>query len=111
MTAEPDPIACSLGASDLGRRLEEIAALGRDHLTGVETREGARLLRFHLDDDSRRRLTAIVAAESECCPFLDLDLRERDGELVLTIAAPEEGQAVADELAAAFASLAQRPSS
>jgi hypothetical protein len=108
---ETDPIACSLGASDLGSRLEEIAAVGRDHLIGAETRDGGHVLRFRLGEDSRRRLAAIVAAESECCPFLDLDLREHDGELVLTVTAPEAGRPVADELAAAFASPTQRPSS
>jgi hypothetical protein len=109
MTAEPNPIACSLGANDLRRRLEVIAALGRDSLTAAETQDGSHVLRFRSDEDTRRRLAEIVTAESECCPFLDLDLRERDGELVLTLTAPEDGQVVADELAAAFTRGADRP--
>jgi hypothetical protein len=109
MTSEPDPIACSLGENDMRRRLEEIAALGSDSLTAAETQDGSHVLRFRPDQDTRRRLAEIVTAESECCPFLDLDLCERDGELVLTLTASEDGQVVADELAAAFARGADRP--
>lgn len=102
MTAEPMPIACSLGAGDLRRRLDEIAALGRESLVAAEIRDGSHVLRFRHGEETRRRLATIVAAESTCCPFLDLDLRVHDGELVLTLVAPAEGRAVADELAAAF---------
>jgi hypothetical protein len=99
---EPKPIACSLGASDLRRRLDEIAALGRDSLTAAQTRDGSHVLHFRSDEETHHRLAAIVTAESECCPFLDFDLRERDGALILTLVAPEDGRPVADELAAAF---------
>jgi hypothetical protein len=100
---EPKPIACSLGASDLRRRLDEIAALGSESLIAREARDGTHVLRFRHDEETRRRLVEIVAAEAECCSFLDLDVSEREGELVLTLVAPDDGQAFADELAAAFA--------
>jgi hypothetical protein len=45
----------------------------------------------------------IVAAETKCCSFLDLALEECGGELTLAVAALQDGQVVADELAAAFA--------
>jgi MerR family copper efflux transcriptional regulator len=99
---EPKPIACSLGASDLRRRLDKIASLGGESLIASEARGETRLLRFRRAEETRRRLAEIVAAEAECCPFLDLDLHERDGELVLTVAAREDGQVLADELASAF---------
>jgi len=99
---EPKPIACSLGARELRRRLDEITALGRDSLTAAQTRDGSHVLHFRSDEETRRRLAAVVSAESECCPFLDFDLREHDGELVLTLVAPAAGRAVADELVAAF---------
>ena len=100
---EARPIACSLEAAALQARLNEIAEAGGSYLL-ESSRDGSRhLLRFLASDGARRRLEAIVAAETQCCSFLDLKLEERNGELQLTIAAPAEGQAVADELAATFA--------
>lgn len=96
------PIACSLGAGELRRRLEEIAALGADSLSSREADRGRHLVRFRSDPATRRRLEQIVAAETQCCPFLELDLREEGAELVLTIAAPAGAEPVAEELALAF---------
>ncbi|MEX2106269.1 MAG: hypothetical protein WD810_05160 [Solirubrobacterales bacterium] len=97
------PTACSLGASDLQRRLDQIAGVGAASLVDRDSENGKHTLRFRPDPGTRRRLEEIVAAEAECCSFLDLSLSERDGELILTLAAPEHGQPVADELAVAFA--------
>lgn len=97
------PIACSLGAGDLKQRLAAIAKIGEESLIDRATEEGRHLLRFRSDAATRRRLEEIVAAEAECCSFLDLTLQDRDGDLILSVAAPQDGQAVADELAAAFA--------
>lgn len=95
-------MACSLGAGELGERLDEIAAIGAAALLGSETDGGRHLLRFRSDPDTRQRLERIVAAETRCCSFLELGLAEENGELVLRIAAPAAGQATADELARAF---------
>lgn len=100
---ERTPIACSLGASDLRQRLDEIAEIGADSLIERDADGGRHLLRFRSDPETRRRLETIVAAEAECCSFLELSLEEQGGELVLSVSAPEDGQSVADELAAAFA--------
>jgi hypothetical protein len=97
------PVACSLGASALEQRLAAIADIGAESLVSRETRGDQRLLRFRSSSKTRRRLEGIVAAEAECCSFLDLSLTEKDGELVLSIAAPEAGQSIADELAETFA--------
>ncbi len=100
---DPKPVACSLGAGDLQARLAEIAEVGAASLIAHDEDAGRHTLRFHPDSTTRRRLDEIIAAEAECCSFLDLDLAERDGELMLTLAAPKDGQPIADELAAAFA--------
>lgn len=97
-----DPVACSLGATDLEQRLTAIAAVGADSLIGREVEDGRHLLRFRADSATRRRLEEIVAAEAKCCAFLDLALSEDDGGLLLSIAAPNDAQAAADGLAAAF---------
>lgn len=100
---EGTPIACSLGASDLRQRLNEIAEVGADSLIERDTKGERHLLSFRPDPETRRRLEAIVAAEANCCSFLDLSLEEQSGQIVLSVSAPEDGQPVADELAAAFA--------
>jgi hypothetical protein len=100
---EGTPIVCSLGASDLRQRLDEIAEVGTDSLIQRGTDGERHLLRFRSDPDTRRRLEAIVAAEAKCCSFLVLSLAEEGGALVLLVSAPQDGQPVADELAAAFA--------
>jgi hypothetical protein len=106
---EGAPIACSLSASDLRQRLSEIAEVGAYSLIERSADGGRHLLRFRSSDETRQRLQAIVAAEAKCCSFLDLSLEGRGGELVLSISAPEDGQLVADELAAAFAGASARP--
>lgn len=96
------PLACSLGAADLERRLAEIAAVGAESLIDRGTEGGRHRLRFRTDARTRQRLENIVAAEAECCAFLDLSLSEEGDDLVLAIAAPGDGTAVASELARAF---------
>lgn len=102
MNDESPPIACSLGADDLRRRLDEIAAIGGESLIGGGPVGDAQVLRFRRDPATRRRLEEIVEAESKCCAFLDLDLGEEGEHLVLRISAPGDGAAVAAELARAF---------
>jgi hypothetical protein len=99
---EQAPVACSLGTSELKRRLAAIGSLGSESLVSHEAEGGRQILRFRGGAVVRRRLEEIVAAESECCPFLDLSLDELDGMLVLSISAPEEARPVADQLTAAF---------
>ena len=101
MTNEP-PIACSLSAGDLNDRLAEIADLGRTALLSAEL-DGARAtLRFAAAPGIRQRLARIVAAESECCAFLTMTVREEGDDLVLKIAAPEGAEVVLEELVEGF---------
>jgi hypothetical protein len=97
------PIACSLSAGDLKQRLSAIAEIGEESLIDHATEDGRHLLCFRCDAETRKRLEEIVAAEAECCSFLGLTLEERGGTLILSVTAPQDGQLVADELAAAFA--------
>jgi hypothetical protein len=106
MTAEL-PIACSLSAGDLNERLAEIADLGRDALLDVELAGRRAELRFARAPGIPQRLARIVAAESECCAFLTMTIREEGDVLLLTIAAPEGAELVLEELVDGFR---QRPS-
>jgi hypothetical protein len=94
------PIACSLDAPALERRLADIRAFGRDAFLAAEP---GGVLRFRATPETRRRLERIIAAEAECCAFLSLELREQRGELRLTISAPEDAEPVVAGLVEAFA--------
>lgn len=97
------PLACSLGASELRERLAAIAEVGAGSLISREFDGDRHLLRFQASAEARVRLEEIVAAEAKCCSFLDLALTDNEDELVLSIAAPQDAQVLADELAGAFA--------
>jgi hypothetical protein len=97
------PIACTLDPAQMPQRGDEIRALGRDGLEAVERGERHATLRFRPDRAIRDRVERIVAAESRCCAFLDLTLADADDATVLTIAAPEGGEATMHELANLFA--------
>ena len=99
MTTETQ-ITCSLSADELPKRLAEMTALGKDALLGVSP-EG--VMRFRADNDTRERLEGIVAAESQCCSFLQLGLTEKADALVLSVTAPEGAEPLAWDLVNAFA--------
>jgi hypothetical protein len=96
------PIACSLGAGELDRRVAAIAEIGGASLVSRSAADGRHLLRFRAGAQTQRRLEEIVAAESECCPFLDLSLTKEEGRIVLSIAAADGGEETAAAHAEAF---------
>jgi hypothetical protein len=101
--SRPLPIACSLSATDLRARGEELRALGGDGLVDATEEPGRAVLRFRPDPAVRERVEALVAAESECCAFLDFELEHGDDATVLTISAPNGGAEMVHELAAVLA--------
>ena len=101
--SRPLPIDCTLSATDLRARGEELRALGGDGLLNATEDEGRAVLRFRPDPSVRERVESLVAAESECCAFLDFELEHRDDATVLTISAPSGGAEMVHELAAALA--------
>lgn len=101
MAPEP-PIVCSLSATELPVRLAQIADLGRAALLDTHHDERRAVLRFASRAGVRERLAAVVAAESECCAFLEMRISEVADTLVLTIAAPDGAGVVVAELVAAF---------
>jgi hypothetical protein len=99
---DDSPIACSLSPGDLQRRLDEIIKLGAEDLVARETEGDRHVLRFRKGAETRERLEAIVAAESQCCSFLDLSLTQDGDELILSIVAPAGAEPIAAQLANAF---------
>jgi len=96
------PIACSLTATELPRRLAEMADLGRAALADAHTEPLWAELRFAVGAGVRDRVQAVVAAESHCCAFLNMRVTEEPDTVVLTIEAPEGAEIVLAELVDAF---------
>jgi hypothetical protein len=96
------PIACSLNATQLPKRLAEMSGLGRAALVDARTDSARAELRFAAGAGVRDRVEAVVAAESQCCAFLDMTITDEPDTIVLTIQAPEDAELVLAELVDAF---------
>ena len=96
------PIACTLTAAEMPKRLADIRAIGDAYLRAVSADASTAVLRFSAKPDARERLKAIVVAESRCCAFLEFDLEDKPAETVLTIRAPNGGEEVVHQLVEAF---------
>ncbi len=96
------PIACSLTATELPQRLAEMSDLGRVALIDAQTDATRAELRFAAGTGVRARVDAVVAAESQCCAFLDMAVTDEPDTIVLTIHAPEDAEPVLAELVDAF---------
>jgi orotidine-5'-phosphate decarboxylase len=97
--SEP-PIACSLSAAELAQRLAEMSAIGHASLLEAEINGARAVLTFR--QAAVERLTGIVAAEAECCAFLDMKLHDEPNAVRLTIEAPAGAESVLHDLVAAF---------
>ena len=86
------PIACTLTPDGMTARLALIDALAADGL--LERTATASGMRVRLRDtpDIEQRTRALVAAESQCCAFLDFHLGRQDGDLVLDVSGPEDAR-------------------
>ena len=101
------PIACSLQPGDLKTRQAELVAVGGRSLLSVKRADGEpALLAFRNDAQTRSELERIVAAEAECCAFLDMRISNGDA-LELQIDGPADAGPIVDELVEAIASEAK----
>jgi hypothetical protein len=98
------PIACSLIAGEYQLRLSEIQEIGRDSAVSIEERPDGATLSFRNSKALVERLESIVRAESECCPFLTLELVTEHDRLVLDVTAPPDAIPIVRDLVRSFAS-------
>ena len=88
------PIACTLTPDGMTARVALIAALASDGLLDrTSTASGVRV-RLRDTPDVERRTRELVAAETECCAFLDFELARDGGDLVLEISGPADARPV-----------------
>lgn len=93
-TAEPTPIACTLGSGDFQRRLAWIAELNRDALRS-RRRDGLRL-ELSYAPEALDRVREMVAREQDCCAFLTFELHPEGDSLRLVIEAPAGARGALD---------------
>lgn len=94
-------IACTLGAGDFKERVAGIRDLARRSLLASH-RDPLRL-QLTYEAGALAEVEGLVAKESECCSFLAFDVQHDKQAIKLTITAPVEALAAADELFAHFA--------
>lgn len=109
MTPPELPIACSLDSARLRAREAELARLGRSLISVSSLSNPPVLLRFKPDRWTRDEIERLVAAEAECCPFLEMTVREGEA-LELVVDGPDDAAPVIADLAATISgSVAARP--
>jgi hypothetical protein len=97
----PPPIACTLTEAEMPARRAEMAVIAQD-LVSADTQTARGVLRFRPGADTRKRVAAFVKAESRCCSFLRMELRDDPDALTLTVEGPGGSEPVVRELLAAF---------
>ena len=88
------PVACSLEPRRLADRLGEWRALADSALLSRTEAEGRVIAEFERRDDVRRRLGSLIAAERECCGFLEFAVRETEDVIRLEVAGPPGAERV-----------------
>lgn len=94
-------IACTLAAGDFKERVEGIRDLARRSLITSERKPLELSLTYV--PEALAEVEQLVAKEAECCAFLDFTVNQDGGAVRLTITAPVDALAAADELFAHFA--------
>ena len=91
----PDlPIACTLSPDGMTARHALIDALASDGLLDRSATDTGLRVRLRDTPEIEERTRALVAAEAECCAFLDFELGREDGALVLDITGPADARPV-----------------
>jgi hypothetical protein len=90
------PIACTLTPNGMSARRALIDALAADGLLDRAATDTGLRVRLRDTPEIEQRTRELLAAESECCAFLDFELGREDGDLVLDIAGPADARPVID---------------
>ncbi|OBI28334.1 hypothetical protein [Mycobacterium sp. E2238] len=93
-------VACALTASDYAARIAWIEQLSATALDSYQ-REGHRI-RLRYRPAAAAQARELVRRERQCCPFLKFSTEERDDAVVVTIDAPADLGAAADDLFAPY---------
>jgi hypothetical protein len=79
------PIACSLSSEEARDRVARWNNLVLEAKTAARSKAGLVQAEFRNEAAVRKELELLVAAERECCPFLQFDLSETETAVALTL--------------------------
>jgi MerR family copper efflux transcriptional regulator len=89
-------LACSLSAAEGAERAARWRALLDAHLLSRTATTLGQRLAFRPDPEAGGELDALVAAERECCPFLDLTIERFDDAVILDVSGPPEASEIVE---------------
>jgi hypothetical protein len=96
------PIACTLAAADIRKRLGFIADLNRAALRA--TRQSGLTLELDYDPSAADRVRDLVRLEESCCAFLRFEMQDRSDVVRLRVIAPPEAAVAAEAMFAQLSS-------
>jgi|GEM_PF-6307737 hypothetical protein len=80
---------CTLEPADMAARLRAFSEILSGGAGATEIRPGGWRMTLDLGHEAHERLSALAAAEAECCPWMELTVsRDADGKTVLEGAGP-----------------------
>ncbi len=89
MGEREQPVACTLGEADQGRRKAELENGLADLIREARRLPDGYALRFAADPAARRAVDEFVAFERQCCSFMTYSVKEEGGSVWLTMNGPE----------------------
>ena len=96
------PLACTLGPVDGADRSRRWRQLAAEAAPVARRTEGRLEIRYQPGPGVLDELSALAAAEAECCAFVDWAVTEQAGEPTLVVSAPADAPGNIEPIAAMF---------
>ncbi len=96
------PLACTLGPVDGADRSRRWRQLAADAAPVARRTEGRLEIRYRPGPGVLDELSALSAAEAECCSFVNWAVTEQAGEPTLVVSAPADAPGNIEPIAAMF---------
>jgi MerR family transcriptional regulator, copper efflux regulator len=84
-----EEIACSLNGPELIERINQWREVS-SHATGREIAKGRIVSTYPSDPGLLQQFRKLIAAEAECCPFMQFDITENDDHFLVELRVPED---------------------
>jgi hypothetical protein len=108
METPQQPLACTLEAAELGDRLRAWSEV-LPRASTRRTEDGRVVATYPKDAELLSRLRELIAAEANCCSFLDFRLEERPDAIVVELRLPDGVPASLAGVFGGYLSRAARP--